>query len=249
MPSRKVVSGDTPAEPPGVSVYTVTVNFTLQQGLNHLTLQQPESEPSQQQRLSQAGRSSPMSWHMSWHQCGRESQFSPSTLWVLYPLNQVNRLHLLTCVRLSPAWCEISWQAVPQGTIPRGGHSASRGMFSKENRGRGRLWGSDDMRRPAEALLQPPTPSWTVGKASGQSSRLGPFPRQVAAEEAWCSPCLPVLTAWGDPFLTRKPRWGNMPNTGALLFRFFQPPELLPTPHPNFFLIKDPVSGTQNTPS
>lgn len=49
------MSGDTPTRPPGLSVYTVTVNFTLQQGLNRLTLQQP----SQSRVSSKGAESSP----------------------------------------------------------------------------------------------------------------------------------------------------------------------------------------------
>lgn len=62
-----------------------------------------------------------------------------------------------------------------------------------------------DMGRAAEALLTTlpphPHPKWTdwenfnKARTSDQSYRLGPFPRQVAAEKAWCGPCLPLLTA------------------------------------------------------
>lgn len=114
----------------------------------------------------------------------------------------------------------------------------------------------DNMGRPAEALLHPlQLTDWeSVNKAStsGRSYSLRLFPRQVAAGEAWCGLCLPVLTVWGHPFLTRKTRWETWQTLVPCCLDFFQPPELLFSPTPIFFPYKVPrlryfATATQST--
>ncbi|KAL6085407.1 hypothetical protein STEG23_034453, partial [Scotinomys teguina] len=91
VPSRKVVSGDTPTEPPGVSVYTVTVNFTLQQDLNH---------------LQQQGQSSRVHTH-DLAPVWKRGSVSSFPMWVLYPPNHLNSSPPpYLSQAFSATWCE-----------------------------------------------------------------------------------------------------------------------------------------------